>query len=138
MSPPLGRLAYLYVGTSDFDADLRYYRDTLGSEVVWSFAAFGARVAAFRVAAEGPLLLIADHRPAPSCLPVFAVDDLDETEKTLRARGWTPEGGRFGIPDGPCLLFHDASGNALAVYGDERPRALEAAYQDPENPRAVR
>lgn len=137
MSLPLGRLAYLYVGTSDFDADLAYYRDTLGAEVVWSFAAFGARVAAFRVS-EGPLLLVADHRPAPSCLPVYAVEDLDATEKGLRARGWRPEGERFGIPDGPCLLFHDASGNALAVFGDERPRALEAAYADPENERAVR
>ena len=137
MALPLGRLAYLYVGTSDFDADLRYYRDTLGAEVVWSFAAFGARVAAFRVS-EGPLLLVADHRPAPSCLPVYAVEDLDATERELRGRGWTPEGGRFGIPDGPCLLFHDASGNALAVFGDERPRALEGASAGPDEGRAAR
>lgn len=124
MSPPLGRLAYLYLGSRDFDADFRYYAETLGAEVVWSHAAFGARVAAFRVG-EGPLLLAADHREAPSCLPVFAVPDLDAAEATLRARGWRPEGARFEIPDGPCVLFRDPSGNQLALFGDVRPRALE-------------
>lgn len=94
--PPLGRLEYLHVGTSDFDADLAYDRDTLGAELVWSFAGFGARGAG------------------------------------------SPEGERFGIPDGPCLLFADRSGNHLAVFGNERPHILEASYRDPENPRAVR
>lgn len=125
MPPPLGTLAYLYVGTSDFEADLRYYRDVLGADVVWNLRGFGARVAAFRVSATGPLVLVADHRKAPSCLPVYAVDDLDATEALLRSRGWRPDGERFEVPDGPCLLFHDASGNELAVMGNERPRALE-------------
>ena len=123
-APPLGRLTYLYVGTSDFDADLAYYRDVIGAEVVWNLTGFGARVAAFRVS-EGPLYLIADHRHAPNVMPVFAVDDLDKTEKALRKRGWTSEGERFEIPDGPALLFKDRSGNELAVYGDERPGALQ-------------
>jgi catechol 2,3-dioxygenase-like lactoylglutathione lyase family enzyme len=124
--PPLGRLEYLYVGTSDFEADLAFYRDVVGAEVVWNFEAFGARVAAFRVS-EGPLFLVADHRPAPSCLPVFGVPDIDAAEVELRARGWEPEGERFGIPDGPCYLFKDRSGNQLALFGNERPHALERA-----------
>lgn len=124
MAPPLGTLAYLYVASARFDEDLAYYRDTLGAEIVWSFTAFGARVAAARVS-EGPLLLIADHRKAPNVLPVYAVDDLDATERELRARGWAPHGERFEIPDGPCYLFNDPSGNELAVYGNVRPRALE-------------
>ena len=123
---PLGHLAYLYVGTSRFDEDLAYYRDVIGAELLWSFARFGARVAAFRVAA-GPPLLIADHRPAPSCLPVFAVPELEATVRALEARGWRPEAGPFEIPDGPCYLFRDRSGNQLAVLGNVRPDALGAA-----------
>ena len=121
--PPLGELKYLYVGTSRFDEDLEFYGTVLGAEKVWHFEEFGARVAAFRVA-QGPLLLLADHRPAPSCLPVFAVSDLDAAVRELEGRGWRPESGPFGIPDGPCYLFRDRSGNQLAVFGDVRPDAL--------------
>jgi hypothetical protein len=63
-------LVYLYVGTADFDRDLAYYRDILSAPVVWSFDRFGAKVAALRLSG-GRLFLIADHRPAPSCLPVY-------------------------------------------------------------------
>jgi predicted enzyme related to lactoylglutathione lyase len=123
MAPPLGELKYLYVGTADFEGDLAYYRDTLGAEVVGNFAAFGARVAALRLA-KGPLWLIADHRPAPSCMPVFAVEDLEATVKQLRKRGWKEHAGPLEIPDGPCYTFEDTSGNPLAVFGNERPGAL--------------
>jgi catechol 2,3-dioxygenase-like lactoylglutathione lyase family enzyme len=123
---PLGDLKYLYVGTSRFDEDLAFYRDVLGAEEIWNFEEFGARVAALRVA-TGPLLLIADHRPAPSCLPVFGVDDLDAAVAQLESRGWRPDSGPFGIPDGPCYLFSDRSGNQLAIFGNVRPDALSAA-----------
>ena len=124
-TPPLGDLKYLYVGTSRFEEDLVYYRDVLGAEEVWNFEEFGARVAALRVA-TGPLLLIADHRPAPSCLPVFGVDDLDAAVAGLQSRGWRADSGPFGIPDGPCYLFSDKSGNQLALFGNERPDALSS------------
>lgn len=74
--------------------------------------------------AAGPLLLIADHRPAPSCLPVFGVDHLDPTIALLKARGWRADSGPFGIPDGPCYLFTDRSGNQLAIFGNVLPDAL--------------
>ncbi len=121
--PPLGELKYLDVGTNDFEKDVAFYSEVIGAETVWNLSGFGARVAAFRVA-EGPLILIADHRPAPGCMPVFAVPDLKATVKALKARGWKPESGPFEIPDGPCYLFKDASGNELAVFGNERPDAL--------------
>lgn len=127
---PLGELKYLYIGTDRFDEDLHYYGSVLGAEKVWHFHEFGARVAAFRVA-RGPLLLIADHRPAPSCLPVFAVSDVSATVAALEERGWRADEGPFGIPDGPCYLFHDRSGNQLAVFGNERPDALGAANRNP-------
>ena len=122
---PRGRLTYLYLGSADTERDLRWYVETMGAQKVWSYDAFGAKVAAVRLWAEGPLVLLADHRPPGSMLPVYAVASLDEEEALLRPRGWAPEGPRFGIPDGDCYLFKDPSGNELAMYEDTRPRALE-------------
>ncbi len=137
MSPPFGRLLYLYVGSSDFERDFGYYRDVLGGEVVWSFARFGAKVAAFRLG-EGPLVLIADHRPAPSALPIWAVEDLERAAAALRARGWVPVGRTFELPDGPCYRFDDPSGNPYAFLQPVRPNALEKAFSDPNDPSARR
>ena len=152
---PIGRHEYLYLGRKDVAKDLAYYVDVLGAEVVWDFSDFGTgvaaagpraseaskgtededaserseryevRVAGVRLFAEGPMVLIAGHRHSPSLLPVFHVEDLDKTDKELRARGWKPEGPRFGIPDGDCYLFKDPSGNELALYENSRPHALE-------------
>jgi hypothetical protein len=104
MIPPLGTLAYLYIGTADFDRDCAYYTKVLGAKRVWAFNAFGARVAAIRVC-QGPLFLLADHRPAPSCMPVVAVDDLEGTIAALKAKGWQSQGEAFEIPNGLCYRF---------------------------------
>ena len=122
-TPPLGVLKYLYVGSGTFDADAEFYGGVIGAEKVWDFNNFGARVAAFRLA-DGPLFIIADHRPAPSCLPVFAVPDVAATTADLTSRGWKADAGPFEIPDGPCYLFRDRSGNQLAVFGNVRPDVL--------------
>jgi predicted enzyme related to lactoylglutathione lyase len=137
MDPPLGQLAYLYIGTADFDRDCSYYEKVLGAERVWAFHAFGARVAAFRVC-EGPLFLLADHRAPPSCMPVIAVDELDATAAALKARGWRSEGDRFEVPNGPCLRFTDPSGNQYAFLQNDRPDAMERAYADKSNGNAIR
>ena len=137
MTPPLGTLAYLYIGTADFDRDCAYYATVLGAERVWAFNAFGARVAAFRVC-QGPLFLLADHRPAPSCMPVLAVADLDATIAALKARGWQTEGEPFEIPNGPCYRFADPSGNPYALFQNDRPEAMELAYADKDNANAIR
>jgi len=126
---PLGALKYLYVGSGVFDQDLAYYRDVIGAEVVWNFHKFGAHVAALRLA-DGPLWIIADHRPAPSCMPVFAVDDLESAVRGLQQRGWRPSSGPFEIPDGPCYVFTDPSGNQLALFGNIRPDALTTISPD--------
>ena len=70
MKPPSWALRCLYIGTADFDRDLAYYRDVLAARLVWHFEHFGAKVAAASMG-DGPLLLLADYRPAPSCMPVF-------------------------------------------------------------------
>jgi predicted enzyme related to lactoylglutathione lyase len=137
MDTPFKALRFLYVGSADFERDFAYYHDTLAAERVWHFEAFDANVAAFRLG-DGPLLLLADHRPAPSCLPVYEVTDLKATARTLKQRGWKPEGRRFEIPNGPCYVFHDPSGNPFAIFEDVRPGAMEGAFNDPTNAHAVK
>src|SRR3989337_411710 len=100
MAAPFNSLEYLYMGNADFERDLMYYRDVLGAPLVWNLDGMGARVAAFRLA-RGPLMLLADHRPAPSCMPLYVVKDLKATAKALRKRGWKPGGRTFEIPNGP-------------------------------------
>lgn len=125
---PLGRLTYLYAGSADVEKDIAYWTKTVGADLVWDFEGFGTRVAAVRPWKEGPLLLLAGHRPTPTMLPCFAVDDLDASEKDLKQKGWHAEGGRFGLPDGTAIMFKDPSGNEFVIYGDERPRALEHEF----------
>src|SRR6266567_2755019 len=116
MAAPLGRLGYLYVGTADFKRDLEYYTQVLG-----------ANVAGLRLS-EGPQYLLADHRPAPSCLPLFEVKDLKAAAKDLRARGWKPEGRSVEIPPGPCYVFQDPSGNPLGIFENARPGLVDEAF----------
>ncbi len=123
MTEPFGTLAYLYVGTANFERDLAYYRDVLGGELVWNHTGFGAHVAAFRIGG-GPLLLLADHRPAPSCMPVYEVDDLKNASKALKKRGWKPDGRSFEIPNGPCYAFEDPSRNRFAIFENVRPKVF--------------
>lgn len=125
MDAPLGHLEYLYVASADVEKDLAYYRDVLGARVVWDFREFGTRVAAVELGARPPLYILAGHRTPPNIMPIFAVEDLEKAERTLRKHGWEPEGPSVEVPDGPCYLFKDPSGNELAIMGFVRPHALE-------------
>ena len=89
----------------------------------------GTRVAAVNVS-SGPLLLFAGHRPAPSVLPVFEVENLKATVKEFRSRGWQPDGEEFEIPNGPCYLFKDPSANEMAIFQDVHPRLLESGFRE--------
>lgn len=129
MAAPFGDLAFLYVGSADVGRDLRYFTETLGARKLWDAEAFGTRVAAVALG-SGPQVLLAGHRPAPSCIPVYRVEDLAATARALRGRGWKPEGEAFEIPNGPCYLFHDPSGNPWAFFEDVRPEAMEGAREE--------
>jgi predicted enzyme related to lactoylglutathione lyase len=124
MAVAVGRLAYLYVGSADVETDLTFYRDRLGAEVVWDRQAMGTHVAAVRLG-DGPLVLLADHRKAGTVLPIWTVDDLDATQAELTRRGWTGPATRVEVPDGPCLLLADPSGNEVGLLHQVRPEILE-------------
>ena len=120
MMTRFGKLRFLYVGTEKFEEDLAYYQDSLGVKLVWNRKGFGARVAALSLG-DGPLWLLADHKPPRTCLPIFEVEDLEKTLKELKSRGVEPVRGPLEIPNGPCCVFEDSSGNEFAVFQDDRP-----------------
>ena len=133
----LSELAYLYVATDDVERDVEFYEWALGAARVWRFRAFDTEVAAVRLG-PGPLVLLAEHRPAPSVLPIWTVTDLDAAVARLAASGFESEGETVGTPDGPVHVLHDPSGNELGLLRADRPNALASAYADPTNTNAVR
>ncbi|MGH2682132.1 MAG: VOC family protein [Actinomycetota bacterium] len=120
----VGRLLYLYVGSDDVTRDIAFYRDHLGAELAWHHRAMGTEVAAVRLS-EGPLVLLADHRDAPTVLPIWAVDDLGAMEEALKRSGWSGPPHRVEVPDGPCLLLHDPSGNQVGLLQRVRPGLMD-------------
>lgn len=115
-----GPVRFLYVGSADVGRDLAAWA-ALGAATVWDKEAFGTRVAAVRLAGDGPLVLIAGHRPAPSLLPVVEVADLKAATKAMKKAGWALEGEAFEIPNGPCRLVKDPSGTEWALFQETRP-----------------
>lgn len=120
VTPPWGPLRFLYVGTSDTTRDAAWYVEKAGARKLWQFEAFGANVAGLAIG-DGPLLLLADHRPAGSVLPIWEVDDLKATVTTMVDAGWQPEGEPFEVPTGPCRLFKDPSGTEICLTQMTRP-----------------
>jgi hypothetical protein len=121
--PVAGRLIYLYTGSADVEADLGLWRDAAGGEVVWNVESHGTQVAAVRLG-EGPLVLLADHRPPGSVIQIWEVADL-ETAKSELGEAWVESGRQVEVPDGPALILTDPSGNELALLESTRGRVME-------------
>ena len=130
-------LRYLYVGSSDTGRDLDSWLGLPDARLRWRFRHFGADVAAIDVGAA-PAVLLADHRPAGSVLPIYAVIDLERALDALEGRGWTIDARGLGTPEGPAAVAHDASGAEIALLRVDRPGAMEAAYASGDNIHAVR
>jgi len=130
-------LRFLYVGSDNTEDDLAAWLRVPRSSLRWRFRHFGADVAAVDLGTP-PLVLIADHRPAGSVLPIYAVDDLAETTAELVAGGWRVELGPMGTPEGDATALVDPSGTAIALLEVTRPGAMDAAYADQANSHAIR
>jgi len=131
------QLRFLYVGSEDTEADLAAWMRVPGTTMRWRFRHFGADVAAVDLGGP-PLVLIADHRPAGSVLPIFAVGDLVGATAELVEGGWRVEVGPLGTPEGDATALVDPSGTAIALLEVTRPDALDVAYADEANTHAVR
>jgi len=125
-------LRFLYVGSDNTERDLTVWLAVPGARLRWRFDAFDSVVAAVDLG-TGPLVLVADHRPAGSVLPIYAVADLDEATETLVAGGWTQHLGPLGTPEGPVTVLADPSGTAVALLRVDRPGAMDHAYADDTN-----
>ena len=103
-------LDYLYVPSPDIDTAVRYYTEQLGGELVWKIHAFDTWVAAVRLSASGPRVLLAAHLQGDTPILIYRVEHLESTLGALHARGWRAESGPFEIPNGPCYTFRDPGG----------------------------
>ncbi len=131
------QLRYLYWGSADTERDLAAWLHVPGARLRWRFQHFGADVAAVDLGTS-PVVLIADHRPAGTVLPIYSVEDLDAARSALAASGWTALSGPIGTPEGPTCLLQDSGGGTLALLQVDRPDAMDAAYADADNSHAVR
>ena len=130
------QLRYLYVGSSDIDRELAGWLRLPGARLRWRFRHFGADVVAVDLGPR-PTILLADHRPAGSVLPIYSVDDLEASVAAL-PDGWAVDLGPMGTPEGPACIVRDPSGVALALLQVDRPDVMDGAYADPANTHAVR
>jgi hypothetical protein len=122
-------LRFLYIGSADTERDLTGWLALPGAVLRWRFEAFGSDVAAVDLG-TAPLVLVADHRPPGSVLPIYGVTDLEETADALEAGGFTRHPGPMATPEGPALVLADPSGTTVALLRVDRPGAMDAAYAD--------
>lgn len=120
-------LRYLYVGTSDTEREVAIWSALPGATLRWRFQNFGADVAAIDLGTV-PVVLLADHRPPGSVLPIYAVDDLEESVAAMESDGWTVEERSFGTPEGPASLLGTIGGAHLALLQVDRPDVMDAEY----------
>ncbi len=130
-------LRYLYLGSSDVDADVAAWLRVPRAQLRWRFRHFGADVAAIDPGSR-PFILVADHRPPGSVLPIYATDTLDATLAALEGHGWSLELGPIGTPEGPACVLRNLGGAAIALLQVDRSDAMESAYADVSNVHAVR
>ena len=133
----LGELRFLYVGTDDTEAAVRHCTTVMGGRLRWRFQAFGADVAAIDLGTGAPIVMLADHRPAGSVLPIYEVADLAAAEDEARASGSHVDG-PLGSPEGDAIVVRDAGGVEIALLQVDRPGAMDGAWLDETNNHRVR
>ena len=115
---------YLYIPARDIEASLRYYTGQLGGELVWKIHAFGARVAAIRLSATGPLVLLADHLQGDTPFMIYRVES--RTDGGRLARAWLDDRER-AIRDSEWAVLHFSRPGRCAAGHLEKPAAPRGA-----------
>jgi glyoxalase/bleomycin resistance protein/dioxygenase superfamily protein len=117
-------LDFLYVPSADVAAEVAYFTDVLGAELVFAIEAMGTRVAMVRTAADSPGVILAGHLHGERPVLVHRVADLAAAAAELDRRGWAVAG-RFDIPHGPCCALTAPGGHRIAMYELTRPEVPE-------------
>ena len=119
----LESLDFIYMPSRDPAAELEWFEQTLGAEVVFAIEAFGTRVAMVRLAQGPPHLLLSGHLGGERPVLVYRVPDLAAAVAELEARGFDA-GPQLGIPHGPIHSFTlPGGGHRVAIYELTRPEA---------------
>jgi hypothetical protein len=120
---PFQQLDFLYTPSRDVASDLVFVTEVLGGRVVFAVEAMGTRVAAVRLTAGPPLVLLADHVEGERPILVYRVADLEAALAGLEARGWQRQR-TLEIPQGPCCSFQTPGGHRIALYELTRPEVI--------------
>ena len=108
----------------DVAADVRYFTDVLGAELIFAVEGLGTRVAMVELTPQPPHLLLAGHLEGETPVMVFRVADVADAMRQLESRGWH-RGSTFEIPHGPICSFTTPGGHRLAIYQLTRPEVGE-------------
>ena len=118
-------LDFLYVPSADVAAEVAYFTDVLGAELVFAIDSGGTRVAMLRLGGESTPVLVTDHLPDDRPVFLFRVASLDDASIRLRDRGWTPDR-TIELPMGPATTFTSPGGVRLAIYEASRPFVVDS------------
>ena len=123
--PVLGSLDFLYTPSADVAADVQWFTEVLGAELVFAIDSGGTRVAMLRLGTDGPPVLVTDHLPDERPVFLYRVSSLRDASKTLAERGWKPDR-TIELPMGPATTFHAPGGLRLAIYEPTRPFVVDS------------
>jgi catechol 2,3-dioxygenase-like lactoylglutathione lyase family enzyme len=121
MTPPFESLDYLYLSAPDLDAAIDFYSRALGGELLWRIHEGSTRVAAIRLTASDPVVVLADHLAPAHDVFVYRVADLDAAQRALEDRGWSHDVESVELPQGPCRIVRDQAGHRIGIYERTRP-----------------
>jgi hypothetical protein len=119
----LEQLDFVYMPSEDVAADMSYFSDVLGGEVVFAIDAMGIRVAMIELGERSPRILLAGHLEGERPILVYRVAAFAAAMADLEFRGWTREA-TFEIPQGPCCSFRTPGGHRIAIYELKRPEVV--------------
>lgn len=121
---PFEQLDFLYMPTRDAAADVAYFTDVLGAQLVFAVEGMGTRVAMVELSSSPPQILLAEHLEGDAPVLVYRVSNLSAARRDLESRGWQP-GAQLEIPQGPICSFVASGGQRLAIYELTRPDVIE-------------
>lgn len=117
-------LDFIYMPSRDVAADLRYFSEVLGAEVVFAIDVTETRVAMVKLSEAPPRVLLADHVDGDAPILVYRVADLETAMRALTERGWE-RARTLELPMGTACSFQAPGGQRVALYELSRPEVVE-------------